>query len=245
MDTAQKIRDDKALEAPFTFEDIAQQVGVVATPFTVEAVVGAHDRGDPGIHNPFEMGQIYFPQSSLINPHVDFKAGVLDAIAGKMLDTGHNVALHTPGQGRPHLAQVVWIFPVGLLAAPPGWMAQQVDADPTEEISALGPGLDPDRRADPLFQFDVPTGAPAHRHRETGRLADHDPARPVCEGQRRDAQPGLGPSQVGPGIVVAGQGVQIDTQGLLISGHLVDFLAQGHASQQRLGLLLVSGGLAL
>ena len=64
------------------------------------------------------MREVDLVQGDLIHGDVDLEAGVLHRVAGEVLDAGHGMALHAPGERSPHLAHVMGIFAVGLLGPP-------------------------------------------------------------------------------------------------------------------------------
>ncbi len=164
----------------------------------------------------------------LVDGDVHGEPGVLHRVAGEVLDAGHGVALHAPGQGGAHLAHVVGVLAVGLLGPSPGGMAQDVDAHAAVQVGAHGPQLGPDGLADPLLQVDVPGGTAGHADREAGGLVDHHTPRPVGEGESGKPQavdPG-GPE----GALVIALLAQVDEAGperrvaveapqLLVGGH--------------------------
>ncbi len=199
------VADHEALESPLVAEHVGEQVTVLAAPLAVDAVVGAHHHGDTFVDDALEVGEVHLVQRHLVDGDVHREAGVLHRVAGEVLDAGHGVALHAPGQGRPHLADVVGVLPVGLLGPAPCRMAEDVHADPAEEVGAHGPQLLTDGLADPLLQLDVPGGAPGHAHREAGGLVDDHPPGAVGEGESGESDP-LHRGRPERALVVAGLG---------------------------------------
>ena len=139
------------------------------------------------------------------------------------------MALHPPHQRRPELTDVKRILAVGLLGPAPGRMAEDVDADATEEIGTDGTELLSDGLADPLFQVEVPGGAAGHRDGKAGCRTDDDTARAIGEGEPRDAESldpsgGKGPLVVAaaPQVAQAGPEGEIPVQApqLLLRRHL-------------------------
>jgi hypothetical protein len=90
-----EIRHHESLKAPSRFENASQELSILAAPFAVDAVVGAHHRGDALVDHAFEVGQVDLVQRSGVDGHVDFEAGVLHRIEGEMLGAGHHVTLHS------------------------------------------------------------------------------------------------------------------------------------------------------
>ena len=146
-----------------------------------------------------------------------------------MLHRRHHVALHAPGEGGAHLAEVVRILAVGLLGPAPGRVAEDVDAHAAVEVGADGAELAADRLADALLEIDVPGGAPGHRDREGSGVADDDAAGTVAEREARDAEPLDPGGQERPPVVAARaevghpgpeRDVAVEAPQALVVGHL-------------------------
>ena len=231
MDGEHKIGQHKAVKAPFALEDIAQQIGMVGAPLTVDTVVGAHDRGHPFVDAAPKVGQIDLAQRALVDAHVDLEPRVFDAVEGIVFGAGHDVALHAAHQGGPHLAQVVGILAKGLLGAAPGGMPQQVDAHPAKVVGAQGARFNADGVADALLQVDVPRRAAGHGHRKAGGMVHDHAAGPIAEADAGDAQPGVLAGVDGTKVVGAHHFEPV-AERAGIARHLVDLVGQGHLGQQ-------------
>ena len=186
-ETEQPVADHETPEPPLGAEDIGQEGSALAAPVAVDAVVRAHHRGHALVDDALEVGQVHLVEGDLVDGDVDGEAGVLHRVAGEVLDAGHGVSLHAPGQGGAHLADMVRVFPVGLLGPSPRRVAEHVHAHAAVQIGAHCPQLLADGRADPFLEVGVPGGPPGHADREAGRLVDHDPPRAV--GEREAGQP--------------------------------------------------------
>ena len=114
---------------------------------------------------------------------------VLDAVGREVLRRRHHVVmLNAARQRRPHFPQQEGILAVGFLGAPPGRMPQKIDADPAEEIAAVGAKFTPDGVPYPAFEIDVEARAPGHGDREAGGVSLGDTPGPVAEEQVGNAE---------------------------------------------------------
>ena len=94
-----------------SLENVGQERAVLPGPLAVDAVVGAHHRGDAFRDHAPEVGQVDLVQRARGNGHIDLEARVLHGVQGVMLDAGHHVALHAARQRRPHGAEMLGSSP--------------------------------------------------------------------------------------------------------------------------------------
>jgi hypothetical protein len=184
-------------------------------------------------------------EGSLVDIDVDGEAGVLHRVAREVLDAGHGVALDAPGQGGTHLADVMGVLAVGLLGAPPGRMAEDVDAHTSVEVGSDSPQLPTDGLADALFEVHVPGGPPGHADGEAGGPVDDHAPRTVGEREPRQPEPlhlgGPKRALVVARLTQVGQpgpegGVAVEAPELLVGGH------GGHDVMGRIGGSAVHSG---
>jgi hypothetical protein len=184
-----EVADDDALEAPLLAQDRRQQLRRLTAPLAVHGVVGAHDGRDPRVHHRPEVRQVDLVQDRLVDRDVDREASVLHAVAGVVLDAGHDVALGARRQRGAERPEQQGVLAVGLLRAAPRRVPEQVDAHAAEEVAALRADLRADGRADALLELRVPGRAAGHRDREGGRAPDDRTAGAVAEAEPWDAEP--------------------------------------------------------
>jgi hypothetical protein len=171
------VRLDEPLEPPLVAHDAREQVPVLPSPLTVEAVISAHDRHHALVHHAFEVRQVDLVQGPRVSGHVHLEPGVLHRVQREVLDDRHHVSLDPAGQRRPHLAQQIAVLTVGLLRPPPAGMAKQVDARAANHVRALSAGFTPHRIADSFLQVRVPAGTPgAYRSAGGGLVGERDDA---------------------------------------------------------------------
>ena len=91
------VRDDQALEAPFIFEDIGQQVVMLGSKCAVDLVIRAHHRPGFGLLDGFfKGGQVDFAQGALIHFGADAEALEFLVVGGIMLERGAHALLCMP-----------------------------------------------------------------------------------------------------------------------------------------------------
>ena len=83
---------NKALESPIVFQNVGQQVRVLARVGSADEVVGAHHRLHAGIfHADFEGQEIAFARAAFVDLNIGGEARGLLIVHGKVLDSGDNV----------------------------------------------------------------------------------------------------------------------------------------------------------
>ena len=83
---------DEALESPIAFQNVGQQMRVLASVRSADQVVGAHHRLHVGVfHADFEGQQIAFAGTTLVDLNIGREARGLLIVQGKVLDSGDNV----------------------------------------------------------------------------------------------------------------------------------------------------------
>ncbi len=176
-----EIRHHESLKAPSHFKNAGQEFSILAAPFAVDAVVGAHHRSDPLVDHAFEMGQIDLVQGPGLDGHIDLEASVLHRIEREMLGAGHDVTLYPARQRGAQGAEMMRILAISFLGAAPGRVAQQVDADATEIVAPESADFASDGVADALFQRRIPGCSPRHGDRKGRSSVQNDAARPIGE----------------------------------------------------------------
>ncbi len=150
------------------------------------------------------------------------------------------MALHPPGHRRAHGAHMHRILAERLLGPAPAGVAQQVHADPAEQVGPEGAGLPPHGCADAFLQFHVPAGTAADRCRKGGgaTLKGH-PAGPVNEVQTADPQAAHHAGRPGTAVggVVEGDVRHAPPEGGVPIEH-GELFAQPELIEQSLDLLL-------
>ena len=227
----EKVRDDKACEAPFVFQDVAQQVRVLAAVGAVHLVVGAHHRRRTFVHAALEVRQIDLAEGPFVDAHIHVKARIFHAVESEMFDAPHDVPLHAAEQRCAQRTEQHGVFAVRFLGAAPRRVAQQVDAHAAEEVRPLRPRLDADRVAHALLQIDIPGRPARHRHRKAGRVIHHHPAWAVGEANAGDAEACVLAAHDGLGIVGA-RHRQHTGEDRVVARHLCDLLIQAELRQQ-------------
>ncbi len=234
------VRDDVAGEVPVIAEVIAKQHGVGASGRAVDGVVGAHHGlrvgfGDGGA----ECGEVGVFE--VVCGDVDigavargFGAGVHVEVLGRG-DDAEEVgvgALHAGDEGDGHAAGEEWVFAVGLLAAAPARVAEDVDVGrPVGEaeellvpvvadgVVVLGARFGGDDLGFVVDERRVPGGGHADDLREVGGGAG--------EGVAVQA---FVPPEVG-GHAEARDGGRV-------VAHLLDFFFERHAGDERVDALV-------
>src|ERR1700679_403724 len=183
------VRGDVALKAPVAAEDVAEEHFAGTGGVFIDAVVGAHD----GVCFAFcdrraEGGQVCVPEIVRSGIDVGFVAGGFGAgVDGVMLGRGDGavifgiVALDAFDEGCAEAGGEERVFAVGLLAAAPAGIAEDVDVGRPdgqavvavvvvvrEGVVVLGAGLRRDDCADLLDERGVPRGGVADGLREHG-----------------------------------------------------------------------------
>ena len=169
-----------------------QQIGAGAGGDAIHAVVGAHHGIGLAFHDAgAERGQIGLVEVARAGLHVELVARRLgSAVHGVVLGGGDHlevvriVALHALDEGHGHAAGEERIFAVGLLAAAPARIAEDVDVGRPEGEAAiaavivvadglvvLGARLGGDGVGDAVHQVGVPGGGEPDGLREDGGLA--------------------------------------------------------------------------
>ncbi len=135
VDDGAAVGDDEALEAPSLAQVLLKKHLVGAGGELIDGVVGAHHRlhlavGDGGAKG----GQVGLFEIARRGIDIDGVARRLRAgVYGEVLAGGHGAeviqvrALHAPDEGAAHAAGQERILAVGLLAAAPAWVAEDVD----------------------------------------------------------------------------------------------------------------------
>ena len=167
-----EVTHDKTVEIPFSFQNSAQQIFVVAALYLIVQIVGTHDGSCTGVDTVLEMRQKYLPLCSLVRIYAYLESGIFHLVESKMLHTGHDILiLHASYQSGSHLTDGKGFFAVSLLAAAPSRIVGKVDADTGEQVASEGPGLFSDSMTDLFLQLRVKGCTSRHGYRETGRLA--------------------------------------------------------------------------
>jgi hypothetical protein len=186
----------EALKAPLLLQDVGQQRLVLARPFAVQAVVGAHDGRGAFVHDALEVRQVDLVHRSRVGGDVHLEAPVLHRVEREVLRARHHVVLDAAHQGRTHLAQVVGVLAVALLRPAPGRVPQQVDARGADHVGAMGPRFTSHRVADPLLETGVPA-RPARR--ALGNVVAPSPWNP--RGPSENLTPGIPRRGMAPAVV--------------------------------------------
>ena len=127
-------------KAPLAAQNIAEQSRIGAGGQAVDAVVGAHHgEGAPFFDSGCEMGQVTVAQVGFRDARVeDVAGGFRSAMNSVMLRRGHHlqvfgiVALQTANELDRHAGGEVWILAIGLHAAAPARIAEEVDVGSPE-----------------------------------------------------------------------------------------------------------------
>ena len=186
------VRDDESFEPPCAAQMILQQHLVGAGGVSVDGVVGTHDGLDVSVdHGGAEGGEVGFLEVTRTHVHVEAMSQRFGtAVHGKvfagcdclrMFGVG---ALHSGDESRPELACEKRVFAVGLLAASPSWIAEDVDirrpvGDPVENATIaftpclieLRASLIGDHVAHLAQDFRIPRRSNTDRLRKYGRSA--------------------------------------------------------------------------
>ena len=199
------VADDVAGEVPLVAQAGLQQVRARASRDAVHGVVDAHDRGclafdDGGA----ECGQVGIDEVPLVDARVEaVSCRLRSAVHGVVLRRRHHLqvvrvgSLHPRHERHAHAGREIRILAVGLLAASPARVAEDVDVGrPVRQpggaagqrrqrvrprwrrtrlrVVVLGAGLGGDRVGHLPQQRRVPGGGQADGLREHGRPALHD-----------------------------------------------------------------------
>ena len=248
---AAPVGDDHAVEAPFAFQDVAEQALVVAVELAVEEVVGAHD--GPGAafgDRRLEGGKVDLIEGAVVHVHVGRGASCLLVVDGKVLYAGrHAVLLYASHIGDDHLGGQIRVLTHVFEGAAVEGGASHVDAGTQQDVLAAVAGLFADAPAEEQGVLPVPGGGERRKGGISGAgvigpsglapLVPEDLG-PYAVGavrmpDLRDAQPGdTGRTELGLGV-----------------GHRHLFL-QGHPGEgvlhplfKRGGGVQVSGGVVL
>ena len=233
-----EIAHHKAPKTPAALEDLIEQLGVLATPFTVDFVVGAHHRQGARLHAVPKLGQIELVQHPRRNAHIHPEAGAIDRIEGEVLHAGDPMALNAPGDGGPHGAHMEGIFAVGLLGPAPARVTQQVHTHGCEQVGPEGASLLGHGHADPLFELHIPAGTTGQGHRKGGGAPlEHHPPRPIhkpqAAGRPRVAMQAIAQHRVGHALPI-GQ-IALEAIQLLRQAQLAE---QGPGSGLQAGVVM-------
>ena len=233
-DAEDPVADDEPLETPLVAEDLGEQAAMITAVHAVHLVVGAHHTGDALVDDPLELREVHLVERDLVDLDVDLEPGVLHRVDREVLHGGHHVALQAPGERGSHLADVVGVLAVRLLRPAPRRVPQDVDAHRPREVGARRTQLASDRVADTFLEIGIPRGTASHRHREAGRVADHDATGPVGERDARQSD-AFDTRRVEGSLVVAAaleelqtgprRGVAVEAPQLLLRGHRGDDVA--------------------
>ncbi len=239
MQPGDEVGGDEPIPSPFGAEDVGQQDGVFAAPVPVDRVVGGHDRCHAGGGHPAEVREVDLVECPLVHGHVDPEPGLLHRVAGEVLHAGHDPGLQAPSQGGRHLADVVWVFAIGLLGATPPGVSEQVHTDRTGVGRSHRPQFGADHLTDPLLEPGIEGGTTGHRHREAGGRPDDAPAGTVGEADPRDAQPSHLGGRPGVAVVPARHHVHDPGPELGVAIEAAELLLVGHFGHQRPRLHMV------
>ncbi len=209
------VGDDIAVEAPLPAQDRGHQQGAAAAGFALVAVIGAHDRlGSSLAYAHLKGGEVGFAQVAFAGDGVEAVAlrlgtavhGVVFG-SGDRLEVARIVALEALDKGDAEAAGEEGILAVGLLAAAPARIAEDVDVRRPEgeplvnaalaladEFVVLGASLVADHRGDAANKRFIPGGPePDGLGKDRGDAGPGDPVQglvpPVAGG---DAEAGDG-----------------------------------------------------
>ncbi len=238
------IRDDIALEAPLSAQDVRQEMGVGGTGHAIETLIGGHDRiGVAFTDAGLEGGQIGAPEVDGADMDVELMAfGLGAAVNGKVLGRGDGaeplriVALEAADEGDAEAAGEVGILAVGFLAPPPAGVTEDVDIGRpeveagvnavqtrAEGLGVLGPRFDADGGGDVMVEIRVPGSGEGDGLGEDGGHAV------AC-----DAVEGFVPPVVGGDAeAFDGGGVLLQLLGLLGEGHACDEIIHACGDRKR------------
>ena len=137
--TAQyEVRVHEPIESPLFLQNSSQELVAVTAKSSVHFVVSAHHCTRSSVNAAFEVRQIHFAQGTLVHRHINVKARVLHAVGREMLRRCYDVVvLNTACECNTHFSQQEGVFSVSFLRAPPGGVAQKIDTNATEKVSAV------------------------------------------------------------------------------------------------------------
>ena len=140
---AAPVGDDHAVEAPFSFQDVAEQALVVAVELAVQEVVRTHDGPGAALRDRrLEGGQVDFIEGAVIHIHVGIRAPGLLVVDGEMLHAGrHAVFLHALHIGDDHLRRQVRVLTHVFESPSVERGASHVDAGTQQDVLAAIAGF--------------------------------------------------------------------------------------------------------
>ena len=165
-------------KSPASAKHLAEQELAAAAGFAIHGVVGAHERLDAFLAQSLKRRQIRLPQVARSRVHIELMAQRLrPAVHREMFGTGRClqvtrvVTLQAPHERGPQFGCQSRILPPCLLAAPPTWVAKNVDvrgpeSEPlvllpaalTDRLVVLGAGFIGNRRGHLPDQIHIPCG---------------------------------------------------------------------------------------
>ncbi len=180
------VRNDVPLEAPLLAKEVLQEQRAGAAGLAVDAVVSPHDRPDlPLADRRLEVRKIRLVEIAIAGGGVEgVPRRLRAAVDREMLGAGHRlgvlrvVALEAADEGHGHPRSEEGVFAVGLLAAAPARVAEDVDVRRPKRqprvlgrvavvgprvLVVLGPGLGRDRVGHVVHERRVPGGRQADR----------------------------------------------------------------------------------
>ena len=165
---AAPVADHHSVEAPFTLEDVVQQVLVVAVPLALVEVVGAHyGPGAAFLDGGLEGREVDLVQSPVVDAHVCGEAVGLLIVEGIMLDAGGYVVALDPLHVRyDHLRREVRVLAHILEVAAVERGAVDVDSGAEKDVLLAVAGLFAYADAVEFGQGRVPGGGQRRQGRE-------------------------------------------------------------------------------
>ena len=106
------VRYDNTVETPVSFQNIIEQILVVAAELIFVFVISPHDRpGTTFLYGSLECGQIDFMQCTIIDNYIDILAIDLLIVQSEMFDTGrYAIALHSVDIRNHHNGGEIWVL---------------------------------------------------------------------------------------------------------------------------------------
>ena len=144
------VGNHQSLIAPFSAKQGIDQIGIRAAGNAAEAVVGNHHLLYVRFgHQILEGGKIGLPQVAFAyfcveTVPVPFRSGVDGEMLGAGVRLVHRrlrVALQPPDHGHAELSREIWVLSVGLHAASPARVAEDVDVGRPERKALVPAGL--------------------------------------------------------------------------------------------------------
>ena len=119
------VGSDEAFEADLVAQNRRQRILVAAGERAIDAVVGAHDRGDVGLAD----GSVEWRHIDLVQRLVvDVRAAAVGVVAHIVLDLRHHMLrLNALDLGHTHLRGEEWILAEGVVPAPEFQVSIDVD----------------------------------------------------------------------------------------------------------------------